>query len=180
LLASKPMLRRRCTVAAVVSSYLLLAAPAALASGADVIVDCNDNGRLTKEYSQKEYRQALANLPADIRQYTDCENIIRRAQLGLPGFEANAGTPFAGATPEEEARARADIETFRKTGSAPQKLGRQGAPVTPGALAFTKVSAATSELPTPLLVLLGLIVAAALAGAAPFLDRLRRGRGSGA
>ena len=55
---------------------------AALASGKDVIIDCNDNGRLTKDYTQKEYRDALANMPADIKQYTDCENIIRRAQLG--------------------------------------------------------------------------------------------------
>ena len=176
------MLRRLSTAAAVVASCLLLPAPAALASGADVLIDCNDNGRLTKEYSQKEYREALANMPADLKQYTDCENIIRRAQLGLPGTNANAGTPFAGATPEEEAQARKEIEEFAKTGAAPQRIGRgpEGVAVIPGSLAFTKASAATSELPTPLLVLLGLIVLAALGAAAPLLDKLRRGRGTGA
>ncbi len=169
---------RRPTTAAVVALCLLLPAPAALASGADVLIDCNDNGRLTKEYSQKEYRDALANIPADLKQYTDCENIIRRAQRGESGSTggtANAGTPFAGATPEEEVQARADIEAARKSGSAPQRIGDKGGFfVTPGALSFTKVSAATSELPTPLLVLVGLIVIGALAGAANLIVQARR------
>jgi hypothetical protein len=150
---------RRLTAAAVVTFALLAPAAPALASGADVLIDCNDNGRLTKEYSQKEYREALAQMPADLKQYTDCESIIRRAQLGLPGSTggtANAGTPFAGSTPEEEATARNDIETARHSGRTPQKIG--GSLVTPGALSFTKASAATSELPTPLLVLVALIL----------------------
>lgn len=178
------MLRRR-TAAAVIASCLLIPA-SAFASGSDVIRDCNDNGRLTKRYSQREYRQALAHMPADIKQYTDCEGIIRRAQLDLPGSTggtANAGTPFAGATPEEQAQAQKDIEAFQKGGGAPQFLGVKGKGgfyVTPGALSFTKVSAATSELPTPLLVLVGLILVATLAGALHYgLHRFRE-RGSGA
>lgn len=169
---------RRLTAAAVVALSLLVPAPAALASGADVLIDCNDNGRLTKEYTQKEYREALAKMPADLKQYTDCENIIRRAQRGEPGStggSANAGTPFAGATPEEEARARADIEAAIKSGGAPQRIGGKGGFLaTPGALAFTKVSAATSELPTPLLVLVGLIVLGSLAGAGNLIVQARR------
>jgi len=166
------MLRRLLTAVAVVASCLLIPATSALASGADVIRDCNDNGRLTKTYSQKEYRQALAQMPADIKQYTDCEGIIRRAQLGLPGSTggpaANAGTPFAGATPEEQQAAQNDIAQAGQAGGAPQLVGGKGKGgfyVTPGALSFTKVSAATSELPTPLLVLLGLIVIATIAAA---------------
>ena len=169
---------RRPTAAAVVALCLLLPAPAALASGADVLIDCNDNGRLTKEYSQKEYRDALANMPADLKQYTDCENIIRRAQRGEPGSTggtANAGTPFAGATPEEEAQARADIEAAVKSGGAPQRFGGKGGFfVTPGSLSFNNVSAATSELPTPLLVLVGLIVVGSLGGAANLIVQARR------
>jgi hypothetical protein len=150
---------RPLAAAAVVAFSLLAPATPALASGADVLIDCNDNGRLTKEYTQKEYREALARMPADLKQYTDCENIIRRAQLGVPGStggSANAGTPFAGSTPEEEAAARKDIDSARKIGRTPQKIG--GGLVTPGALSFTKASAATSELPTPLLVLVVLIL----------------------
>jgi hypothetical protein len=166
---------RRLTAAAVAACCLLVPAPSALASGADVLIDCNDNGRLTKDYSQKEYREALARMPADLKQYTDCENIIRRAQLGLPGSTggaANAGTPFAGSTPEEEAQARKDIEAAVKSGRTPQRIG--GSLVTPGALSFTKVSAATSELPTPLLVLVALILLATVAYAIHFIRDRRR------
>ena len=177
MLASTAMLRRL-PAAAVVAFCLLFPAAEAHASGADVIRDCNDHGRLTKEYSQREYRQALANMPADIKQYTDCENIIRRAQLGQPvspGGDANAGNPYgSGATPEEVAQANTDIATAKKTGRTPQRIG--GTLVTPGALSFTKASAATSELPTPLLVLVALIVAAGLAAGLNFLRNLRRER----
>jgi len=164
------MLRRPSAVAAVLALCLLLPVTPALASGADVIVDCNDNGHLTKTYSQKEYRAALAQMPADVRQYTDCENIIRRAQLGQPGStggDANSGNPFGAAAPEEVAEAKADIERARKTGGTPRRVG--SAVVTPGALAFTKVSAATSAMPTPLLVVCALII---LGTAAVLTDRL--------
>lgn len=167
-----PMLRRPLAAVAVVALCLLIPASPAFASGADVIIDCNDNGHLTKEYSQKEYRQALAQMPADVKQYTDCENIIRRAQLGLPGFEANAGNPFAGATPEEVAQAQSDIAAAAKSGGANQRIG--GRIVTPGALSFTKVSAATSELPTPVLVLVVLIVLATAAASYLVIHARRR------
>lgn len=166
---------RRLTTAAVVALTVLVPAPAALASGDDVLIDCNDNGRLTKDYSQKEYRDALARMPADLKQYTDCENVIRRAQLGLPSTgAANAGTPFAGATPEEQAQAEQDIAGARKTGGARQRIG--GALVTPGALAYTKVSAATTELPTPLLVLVVLILVGTAAFAVNYVMARRRER----
>jgi hypothetical protein len=170
---------RRLPAAAVVALCLLLPVAPAHASGASVIVDCNDNGHLTRSYSQKEYRDALAQMPADVRQYTDCENIIRRAQLGRSGStggDANAGNPFGNASPEEIARAQQDIAAATQTGAKPQRVGADV--VTPGALSFTKVSAATSDLPTPLLVLLALIVLAAVAAALPLvLTRLRERRG---
>lgn len=174
------MLRRLPPAAAVVALCLLTLAPSAVASGADVLRDCNDNGRLTKEYSQREYRQALAQMPSDLKQYTDCEGIIRRAQLGQPvspGGDANAGNPFGtSATPEEVAEVQKGIEEARRIGRTPQRIG--GALVTPGALSFTKVSAATSELPTPLLVLVTLILIATIAFAAHLILARRRERPS--
>ncbi|MCW2990944.1 MAG: hypothetical protein JWM73_1538 [Solirubrobacterales bacterium] len=173
-----PMLRRLPAAAAVVALCLLTPVSPALASGADVLRDCNDHGRLTKEYSQREYRQALAQIPSDLKQYTDCENIIRRAQLGQPvspGGDANAGNPFGtSATPEEVAQANKDIAAARKSGGTRQKIG--GSFVTPGALSFTKVSAATSELPTPLLVLIVLILVGTAAFVFNFVRDKRRER----
>jgi hypothetical protein len=166
---------RRLTAAAVATSCLLLPVSSALASGSDVIRDCNDNGHLTKSYSQKEYRDALAQMPADIRQYTDCESVIRRAQLGLAnstGGTASVQNPFGDATPEETAAAQKDIATAKASGGAKQRIA--GALVTPGTLAYTKLSS-VSELPTPLLVLVVLIVLGTL-GFAVNLVRQRRGR----
>ena len=166
---------RRLTAAAVVALCLLLPGSPAFASGKDVIIDCNDNGHLTKEYSQKEYRDALDQMPADVRQYTDCENIIRRAQRGLPidsGGTANSGNPFGDATPEEIAKAQAEIEVAKKSGGNPQRIA--GDVVYPGHLSFTKASAAASELPTPLLVLIALILAGAVAFAVSTIRTARR------
>src|SRR6185312_10103945 len=64
----------------VVLSACLPVAEAA-ASGGDVIADCTKHGTLTKHYSQREYRQALASLPADVDEYGDCRNVIKDAQV---------------------------------------------------------------------------------------------------
>jgi hypothetical protein len=64
----------------VVLSVCLPVAEAA-ASGGDVIADCTKHGTLTKHYSQREYRQALASLPADVDEYGDCRNVIKDAQV---------------------------------------------------------------------------------------------------
>jgi hypothetical protein len=64
----------------VVLSACLPVAEAA-ASGGDVIADCTMHGTLTKHYSQREYRQALASLPADVDEYGDCRNVIKDAQV---------------------------------------------------------------------------------------------------
>ena len=50
------------------------------APGKTVINDCTDDEVLSKTYTQKEYRDALAKLPADADQYGNCRDIIARAQ----------------------------------------------------------------------------------------------------
>jgi hypothetical protein len=155
------MLRRNGTAAAVALCLLgpLLAPPApALASGAQVLKDCvQGNGRLSKSYSQKDYQQALKDMPTDLREYSDCEDIIRRAMLGqqVPGT-GTSQNPFAGAAPQEVAQAKADIAAARRTGGRAQRVGVRL--VKPGALAYRKVTAAVSDLPTPLLVVVVLIL----------------------
>jgi hypothetical protein len=76
----------------------LLALPAflpvanAAASGADVIDDCTKHGTLTKKYSQKEYKQALADMPADVDEYGDCASIIRNAQAAGAANRSHSGS----------------------------------------------------------------------------------------
>ena len=68
------------TVVVVVLSALLVAGDAG-ASGGDVIDDCTKNGTLTRRYSQRDYRQALSQLPADVDEYGNCRDVIRNAQV---------------------------------------------------------------------------------------------------
>jgi phage shock protein PspC (stress-responsive transcriptional regulator) len=75
----------------VLIAVLLLGLPAAAhASGSDVIRDCADDGKLDKQYSQKELGDAERNLPSDIDEYTDCRQAIRSAMHGGSG---NPGGP---------------------------------------------------------------------------------------
>jgi hypothetical protein len=75
----------------VLIAVLLLGLPAAAhASGADVIRDCADDGKLDKQYTQKELQDAERNLPSDIDEYTDCRAAIRSAMHGGSG---NPGGP---------------------------------------------------------------------------------------
>ena len=61
---------------------LALGFPAvAQASADDVVSDCTKHGTLTRKYPQKDYKKALASLPADVDEYGDCRNIIRDAQI---------------------------------------------------------------------------------------------------
>jgi len=60
---------------------LLVPVASAWASGRDVLRDCADDEILSKTYTQKEYRDALSRLATDNSEYSDCESIIRRAQL---------------------------------------------------------------------------------------------------
>jgi hypothetical protein len=73
----------------------LLAAPAALASGTQVIQDCNVHGQLTRHYSNADLNNALATMPSTIKEYTDCQDVIQRqllAQLGSPQRPDGVGT----------------------------------------------------------------------------------------
>jgi hypothetical protein len=81
-------------------AVLLLGLPAAArASGSDVIRDCADDGKLDKQYSQKELRDAERNLPSDIDEYTDCRSAIRAAMHGGSGNPGGPGPAGAIVTP---------------------------------------------------------------------------------
>ena len=69
-----------------------LAGAASGGTAQDAITDCNDHGQLTQQYSSDVLRQALAQMPADVREYTDCNDVIQRqlfAQLGASGANTN-------------------------------------------------------------------------------------------
>jgi hypothetical protein len=67
--------------AACVLGLGLARAPVALASSGGnasaVITDCRDHGKLTQTYTVVALRTALATMPADVAQYTDCQDVIQ-------------------------------------------------------------------------------------------------------
>ena len=59
---------------------LILAVPATAGASVDAIFeDCQD-GRLDKRHPKPELREALADMPADLDEYTNCRELIRAAR----------------------------------------------------------------------------------------------------
>ena len=76
---------------AVSASGLVTAAPA-LASSSQVIADCNANGHLTGHYSRGDLQSALNGMGADVKEYTNCYDVVRRALLAsAAGGGKNSG-----------------------------------------------------------------------------------------
>jgi hypothetical protein len=106
------------------------------AVGNSIINDCQANGRLTQAYTLNQLRHALAVMPASVKQYTDCYDVIQRALIQA-----------------------------RKTGTAgpaPSAGGSGG-----------------SFLPTPVIIILAVLIVAALGFAGLALARRRRPPGTG-
>ena len=169
-------------------SALLAGAPAALASGRTVIVDCTDDEVLSRTYTQQEYRDALRQLPADADQYGNCRDIIARAQeaaarkrsKGAKKDDGDAGgaasapkssdrpadEQLAAATPADRAAAQEAASVAAGDAVGP------GNPVAASDVGVKPASSAASDLPTPIIVLLALLLAGALALAAVRLRSL--------
>jgi hypothetical protein len=62
---------------------LLLAAPVAgAATRAEILRDCETDGRIDGSYTPNQIRDARNNIPDDIDEYTDCRDVLSRAMLG--------------------------------------------------------------------------------------------------
>ncbi len=165
------------------------AAPAAAASRNAIMDDCADDSRLQGSYTLAELRDARRNLRSEIAEYTDCADVLRRAELRLmapagdgdSADEASAGTAGGGLeppapqllTPANPAE-QAGLRQAATEGAAPVRVG--GQEVRPGSAGFTP-GAVRNELPGSLLgvlVSLGMLACAAVA-AALLRDRRRLG-----
>src|SRR5206468_12462515 len=77
-------------------TFALLPSASALASGSAVIRDCTDDGRLEGHYSQRDLRDALASIPSDVDEYTNCRDVIRRAAFNGAGGSGGGGAGRGG------------------------------------------------------------------------------------
>ena len=160
---------------------LALIAPSSAYAGSRerILRDCQD-GQMNGHYSQKEYADALAHMPTDVDEYTDCRDVIRRAQLGsvshhgggsggnTSGGNTSGGNTSGAATPRAVVRnpdasashrERAKLDQTRKQGSKPLAVG--GTVVQPSSLGYQS-SSSVSTIPTPLLIALILLGVATL------------------
>jgi hypothetical protein len=169
---------------------LLLAAPSVQAAGRDVINDCTADEVMGKTYTQAEYRDALAKLPADADQYGNCRDIIARAQEaaarkgGSKQGDAANGSGGGGATTGGGASTGGDTPTSSKPAAeqlaaasqadrlAAEQAARDASTPALGAAAATPSAAdvgrppdtsGSADLPAPVIALLVLLIAGALA-----------------
>ena len=153
---------------------LLSLVPAARADvGATIIERCT-HGQFLSGFSQQDYRRALQELPAEVEEYSDCANLIRRAQLAAAGGGPSAGgegAPLA-LSPVE----RAALRRVPSTGSGAVQVG--GQLIRPG-IVHANVASALSSLPSPLLAILAFLLACGLVLAGSSIrNRVRAHRSS--
>jgi hypothetical protein len=166
--------RRLVLPAVLLATFLSIDAPAGADAGATIISRCT-HGQSLSGFSQKAYQQALQELPTEIEEYSDCANLIRRAQLTAAGQGGSAGGEAPSATPLSlTASERGALTRVPKLGSAPLQVGNQL--VRPGVV-HADIASALSSLPDSLLAILAFMLACVLLLAARALrNRVRAHR----
>jgi hypothetical protein len=73
-----------------------VAVPAATAASNPVIADCIGHGRLTQTYTEAQLKLALSTLPAEVKQYTNCSDVITNALPAAIARSQHGGTGGGG------------------------------------------------------------------------------------
>ena len=152
------------------SVLALLALPAA--AMADPVSDCAQDGDLDKQYSDRELRKGLDNIPGELEEYSTCRETISGAIKG--GSDQGGGRPSTGAdgssVPAGEAGARdkdsSDLAAI--TGdpdSNPPSVEVAGEEVEPGSNGLFDLASASNDLPVPLIVALAALALLTLVAA---------------
>ncbi len=156
---------RPVTALLAVALLALAIAPPAVAGSTKKILETCSEGKIPRGYSQQAYDQALHRMPPELSEYSDCSDLIHKAQLasatgGGSGSAGGGGALGAAATtaPPSPSEQHA-LERATRHGNAPVSVG--GEPVHPG-IVHVDIASALSALPTPLLSLLVLLAACAL------------------
>jgi hypothetical protein len=110
---------------------LLSAAPAMASTRGQILKDCQDDGQLQGSYSPSELRDARKNLPTDLREYSDCEDVLRRAELPQDPSTDPDGNTTVPVTPDGSSPVppAGGAPVTPATGTVPS--GAPAAPVTP-------------------------------------------------
>jgi hypothetical protein len=125
---------------------LLLLLPAAHAvagdNASDLLVDACRDEKVDGTYSQRTYKKALSQLPADSDQYTACRDVINRARLAAlnnrrqsnsGGGQAGGGTGGGGSSSSGGGSASAGSGSSASGSSSGGGSGSSTAPAAPTA-----------------------------------------------
>jgi hypothetical protein len=170
--------RRLVLVLGLLSALLLSASPAAQADVGQKIIRLCAQGKSLAGYPPSDYAKALKEISATTEEYSECGQLIRAAQQaaasGKGGGSSSDGGSAGSALPQAVTATPAEqssIAGAAKSGAAPVSLG--GQVIHPGVV-HADIASAFSTLPTPVLALLGFVLACLLALAArPLRDRIR-------
>lgn len=130
-------------------------AAAASADEASTIIERCTHGQSLTGFSRQAYSKALRELPTDVSEYSDCEELIRKAALAVGG----GGGPGGGVLPPTPAE-QAVLTSAAHRHVPPIRVG--GSSEEPGVVPVSLASALNS-LPAPLMALLAALLASAAA-----------------
>jgi hypothetical protein len=178
-------LRLALAIAAALALTLAIATPAGASEVTKILETCA-NGTLPTGYSQQEYSQAIKQMPAELAEYSDCPDLIHKAQLAGaagshggpgsgPGGSGGAGSIAAVAPPT--AVEQHTLEGIPHASAPPVHVN--GEVIHPGVV-HVDIASAFSTLPTPLLALLAfLLVCVLLVLGQTVRNRVRHAGGTG-
>ncbi len=166
---TSPTVWRAMTAACTVIAALVLAFPVSAAAGTSEVTkiyeEACSNGKIPIGYTQQAYTQAIKEMEPFLAEYTDCPDLIHKAQLagaaGSRGVGASGGagetgtTAVAPPTPTEQHT----LESIPHANAPPVQVG--GQVIHPGVV-HVNLASAFNTLPTPLLALLAFLLACAL------------------
>jgi hypothetical protein len=89
-------MRRSLALLIALSAVTLMPSRALAVTTSQVVADCNAHGRLVQHYSDATLRAALATLPADVAEYTDCADVIRKQLLAQVSGAKSSGSGTGG------------------------------------------------------------------------------------
>ena len=103
------------------------AAPASASSTHKILEACSE-GKIPTGYSQHAYDQALRQMPPELSEYSDCSDLIRKAQLaaaagGRGGGSGSAGTGAGAPIAPPTAAEQQTLEHITHGGGAPIRVG---------------------------------------------------------
>ena len=164
--------RARAALVALALALVVLSAwtvSAARADEASTIIERCTHGQSLAGFSHGAYAKALRELPTDVSEYSDCEELIRKAALAAAG----GGGPGAGGgvVPPPTPAEQAVLTHAAHARAAPINVG--GTSEEPGIVPVS-IASALNSLPAPLIALLAVLLAFALAAGATSLRRFTR------